>query len=662
MSRNLILCIAFILSFMSFGVAQSNRLALVVAINDYDLSNGWGPLNTDRDVSEISAALEKQGFAKDQVLVIRNKEATKARILQSIRTHLLEKARKGGIVYFHFSGHGQQKADYSGDEFDGYDEALVPVDAKSKYDPEGYKGELHLTDDELMQSLNEVRKKLGPTGQMLLVIDACFSGSMLRSARVNVANGVVVRGTEDKMAPSDWGTSKNVRKETSLETYDNDTELSPIVSITASQSHQQNYEYMGGGSLSHAVSTQLAAITEQMTYRGLFERVKLQMASMVQTQTPQADGHLDRYVFGGQATVVHPFFRVVGSNDEGNWILDGGALHGLTEGSIVGFFETETQDFSAPRAKVTVLESRGINSVVPSVEGLDQTQVWAYLIKQAPSDLTVGVKVQLQDKAFEELFLAALQKQGALTNQPPYQCFVSQRTAGDSVYLTTSDGQLLKAVWPTDYNPGVLITQLNRYSRAKYLRSAGQDIANASRSNKGLEISLIPVQVVNRVAIKELPIDSFMDALGNIELPIGTAVRLRVKNTGNVSGYFNLLDIQPDNQINVLFPSDKSSTHSANDYFLTGKDDEVFEYPPNEGEYLRIGPPDGEEFLKVVVAKSKFDFRTIIKQKEEVYDETFSFPQLLEGGLSGVRGLSESFTIQDLTYYQKTFRIVKAKK
>lgn len=34
-------------------------------------------------------------------------------------------------LFFHYSGHGSQKADYTGDEDDGMDETILPTDYKT---------------------------------------------------------------------------------------------------------------------------------------------------------------------------------------------------------------------------------------------------------------------------------------------------------------------------------------------------------------------------------------------------------------------------------------------------------------------------------------------------------------------------------------------------
>lgn len=54
---------------------------------------------------------------------------------------LVQDAQPGDLLWFHYSGHGTQVTDRDGDEQDGKDEAICPLDHKM------------ITDDELKQFL-----------------------------------------------------------------------------------------------------------------------------------------------------------------------------------------------------------------------------------------------------------------------------------------------------------------------------------------------------------------------------------------------------------------------------------------------------------------------------------------------------------------------------
>ncbi len=131
-----------------FAIA-AERWAIVVGIGNYPQSSGWRLINGDKYLGLVVPMLKKNGFPVGHITILANEQATKENIKNAIHT-LLANLRSGDIVYFHFSGHGQLVTDVNGDEGDyGYDESIVPYDAASKYDFNGYKGQNHLVDDEL---------------------------------------------------------------------------------------------------------------------------------------------------------------------------------------------------------------------------------------------------------------------------------------------------------------------------------------------------------------------------------------------------------------------------------------------------------------------------------------------------------------------------------
>ena len=68
-------------------------------------------------------------------------------------------------VWIHFSGHGCQRRDWSGDEKDGKDECIVPSD---------YKRSGLITDD----TLKKVLVSFNPSTRLFLVFDCCHSGTI----------------------------------------------------------------------------------------------------------------------------------------------------------------------------------------------------------------------------------------------------------------------------------------------------------------------------------------------------------------------------------------------------------------------------------------------------------------------------------------------------
>jgi len=82
---------------------------------------------------------------------------------------LVDSATAGDSLVFHFSGHGVQKLDSNGDEADGYDEALCPVDFE---DPRGGV----ILDDEINAT---IVRPLGRGVKLHAIVDTCHRGTIL---------------------------------------------------------------------------------------------------------------------------------------------------------------------------------------------------------------------------------------------------------------------------------------------------------------------------------------------------------------------------------------------------------------------------------------------------------------------------------------------------
>lgn len=169
------------------GNAQRKR-AFMVGISHYDTAltgYQWNNINGVEDIHLLGPVLERQGF---NLMTLLDEQATYQNIISQLTT-FTNKTKKGDIVYLHFSTHGQPVEDLNGDEEDGWDESIVPIDADKVYKKGFYEGQKHLTDDLLNKYVKKLREKIGPSGFLYVVIDACHAGTSSR------ANDETVRGT-----------------------------------------------------------------------------------------------------------------------------------------------------------------------------------------------------------------------------------------------------------------------------------------------------------------------------------------------------------------------------------------------------------------------------------------------------------------------------------
>lgn len=186
--RKLLLIIGLFFMMAIAGNAQRKR-AFMVGISHYDTAltgYQWNNINGTNDVQLLSPILKKQGFYLSTLL---DDQATYQNITNKLSA-FTNQTKKGDIVYMHFSTHGQPVEDLNGDEEDGWDEAIIPIDAYKIYKKGAYEGKKHLLDDQLNIYIKKLRTKIGPSGFLYVVIDACHAGTSSR------ANDETVRGTK----------------------------------------------------------------------------------------------------------------------------------------------------------------------------------------------------------------------------------------------------------------------------------------------------------------------------------------------------------------------------------------------------------------------------------------------------------------------------------
>ena len=220
--------------------AAPTDYAIVVGIGGYPEASGWSRIHGDRDVPLVVGMLERNGFAKENIISLVNEEATK-KAIENAFLSLRAGLKSGDKVYVHLSGHGQQVTDLDGDEEDDRDEAFVPYDACKKYVQGKYEGENHLVDDELFLLLSGMSEAVGKDGLVMIVIDACHSGDATR----DIGNGTddsVVRGTADLFEIPIDTSCESGRKSAGQMAAGSGRKISWIC-LSACKSYQNNNEY-----------------------------------------------------------------------------------------------------------------------------------------------------------------------------------------------------------------------------------------------------------------------------------------------------------------------------------------------------------------------------------------------------------------------------------
>lgn len=124
--------------------------------------------------------MDVHGFKEEDIVVLMDdgihEDPTMKNIIDAY-VRIVEDSEDGDAVFLHYSGHGTKLEDDNGDEEDGFDEALVPLD----YAEKGM-----IRDDDLFDILI---KPLADGVSMFSLMDCCHSGTILDLPYIFKPNG-----------------------------------------------------------------------------------------------------------------------------------------------------------------------------------------------------------------------------------------------------------------------------------------------------------------------------------------------------------------------------------------------------------------------------------------------------------------------------------------
>lgn len=267
---------------------RGTRRALCVGIDGYPSSPLAGCVSDARAWARAFGAV---GFDVTSVL---DRDATRQRILEALRD-LIASARAGDTLVFQFAGHGSQVDDIDGDESDGYDETLVPID---------YTTGALLIDDDLADLYRQVPQGVGLT----LFMDCCHSGTNSRFAPADRSRA---RGDEGRrfleLTPDIREAHRRFRARAGTPRAVRHAESLPgIVHFAACLDNQYAYESGGQGHFTRAATALLATAVNAKQTNEVFARdIEGQVTALGRPQTPRLmplpSGQRDRAVFAATA-------------------------------------------------------------------------------------------------------------------------------------------------------------------------------------------------------------------------------------------------------------------------------------------------------------------------------------------------------------------------
>ncbi|OJJ44362.1 hypothetical protein ASPZODRAFT_71866 [Penicilliopsis zonata CBS 506.65] len=178
-----------------YSTCTGRRKALLIGINYIGQPNALkGCIN---DVARMSNFLhERYGYRREDMVILTDDQQnpmsipTKANILRAMQW-LVKDAKPNDSLFCHYSGHGGRTPDLDGDEDDGYDDVIYPVD---------YRTTGHIVDDDMHAIMV---RPLQPGVRLTAIFDSCHSGTALDLPYVYSTQGILKEPNLAKEAAQD---------------------------------------------------------------------------------------------------------------------------------------------------------------------------------------------------------------------------------------------------------------------------------------------------------------------------------------------------------------------------------------------------------------------------------------------------------------------------
>ena len=625
---------------------EGGRHALLVGVSQYR-SRALAPLpGAVNDIQVIRNVLaSRHGFPAGSIRVLLDREATRETILEGLR-NLVSRAGPRDVVYIHFSGHGSQVKDLSGDEKgDGLDETILPHDARSDGIPD-------ITDDELSDILSGIT-----ASSVVIVLDASHAGTGTRA----------VTAVRERSAPPD----------SRLELYERVTTRSVVpieeshVLFGAAAAGQPALDVPVDGRVhglfSHAFARTLARSPQGATPRSIFDGVKTELRrvqeqlgrrSMPRPQLEARFDLLDRPIFAsaapGAARAERRAFLEVRPLSPKSALLVGGAEMFGTKGSVWAIYPPGETSFR-PRAGVAtgrVVQVRGSDSVLEIVSRVKALSAIAPGSRAVPIAAAAPEKVpvrlgRMTGEQREKLggFLQnRLKDLVEVAAEEGFARFVMDRGTEDGSVWELSDGTGLGAVQTLqaadlEQAAGKLEDFLLRSRNASELLAL-ENLASSLELQVEVHRPLtLGTRQVGEKGVQIIPdLDSPRYRIRKPGEPRSDGNSLQLEIRVNSPAYITVVDVDAEGKVNVLFPNDSQSADFFPDGLVPGGETVVIPDSLESGNRARFffdySPPSGLDTVRVFAAADLETARRIREFALQIQDELGARQEIsaLQGG------------------------------
>lgn len=649
------------LSIASFDMADISSLrkhwAILIGLDYYE--NGEHLQGSVRDVLKLEEylmascdPLDIATLTATAPLEKRESWPTRGNVIRTLK-RVLESASPGDFVYIHYSGHGTRKRcnDQLAHQLGNL--ALVLVEN----DPPG---ESYFEGKMLANCLNKmVRNGLLVT----VVLDCCFSGSVLRTSNIR---GIGIRSIDydpaiEAATPpehEDFFGSRDADYPLRDSTLQDQWLVNPdgytILSACGPHEFAHELELSAGerrGALSYFLTEALFALKRRgvdITHESLYEHMRIRFHASWPRQTPMRYGNKSFSFFGVPTTASStPFVHVYAKGN--SLCLDAGEAHGVHAG--------DTYTLHAPewlRDAVSQVDNTSVTARVDAVRCLtsDLADIEPATARQK---ISTGWRAKpltsLSQRKISVRLPASVYDQIHQARAPEDQCYLHFCTSDDDgeacMFNVAFDGQgrydILDGCGGAIANLPAI--PANVQGADQQLMDTLQHLANFKYA-EGIENRIPDVSfetlftLVSSISGRELGNSSVFD------IEHGGTWQLEIENKGETALYFTLFDFTPSWKIHNLL---SASGHNGF-WVLEPKSKEVLPLIMEVPEFLQSeGTGCCEDILKVFITSRAASFPSMVLPELPLYGSHHRGQphEAGDGLLALIRGLTGSVRDHD---------------
>lgn len=593
--------------------------AYLIAINDYPppvrkLSGCLNDINKLNEYLKVFAESHEWNYKAYKLL---DEKATRQGIIDGFQN--LAKAGEDDVCVLAYSGHGSRWA--APEEFwhiepDKMNESLVCYDSRLP-------GGRDLMDKELSWLIWKATQ--GKKNPMIIIMDCCHSGTNVRADYIQERNASTVKQSfpaKDYLGFKDFTEGEKGQYAPPVGKY---------VQMAACRAGEVAREISSieneiRGAFSIALNTALHRMGRLLSYAELRNKVGAKVHNLVQNQSPHfeaSDPAFINQLFLSEKTTKGKSFYTIRCDRTHGWVVDAGALHGLSPDVGETTFKIKELNLTA-----TVIDVFSSFSKVSGLEKCNKNKVFeAEVEKWAIAPVLIAFAVDIDAKSKQDLLSIIEKKQTDLfkiTNAPEKATYWIH-TKNNSYFLSLRDDprplfQNIK--WPERFFEG--IETVVNWKRI-------QEMSNPRTSIKNEDIELEFFRAIETENFEEdapaekvdewwNPIVMPYDRFGQREkLP---AFRLKVKNKGKRTIWVSALYLMDDfGIINKLCASEELA-------------------PGNEVQLKYVEPKNSITFLTIPLhikeeLRDKLGINTIFEHlKVIISTEKFNSDELTQEGLT----------------------------